>query len=75
MYAAQAHVCGTRVRGTRVRGTRVRGTQVRGTWVQDMTRANVKIKREEKNGALYVYYPPAILCCFSLVVCKQCIRM
>ena len=66
MYAAQAHVCGTRVCLT---------LGCAPLCVQDMTRANVKMKRREKNGALYVYYPPAILCCFYVVVCKQCIPM
>ena len=39
--------------------------------VEDMTRANVKIK--QKNNAFDVYYPRAIVCCFYVFVCNQCI--
>ena len=64
MYVAQAHVYGTRVRVALVCACG-----------QDMTRAHVKIKCQEKNGTFQVYYPPAIMCCFCVFLCKQCIRI
>ena len=32
--------------------------------------AHVKMKSLEENSALNVYYAPAIVCCFYVVVCK-----
>jgi len=42
--------------------------------VQDMTRAHVKMKCKEKNGAFHIYYLSAIVCCSNVLVCNQCIR-
>ena len=66
MYVAQAHVYGTRVSVALVCAC---------VCVQDMTRAHVKIKCQEKNGTFQVYYPSAIVCCFCVFLCKQCIRI
>ena len=35
-------------------------------FAQDMTRVHVKMKSQEKIGALNVYYPPAIVCCVCM---------
>ena len=35
-------------------------------FAQDMTRVHVKMKSQEKIGALNVYHPPAIVCCVCM---------
>jgi len=63
IYVAQVHVCGTRV---------CVALACSSVCVQNMTRVQ---KCQEKKGTLCVYYASAIVCCFYVFVCKQCIRI
>ena len=38
--------------------------------MQDMIRAQFKMKCEKKNGTCRVYYPLAVVCCFDVFICN-----